>query len=183
MLTLALLIDYALDRRSSRHRSPRELMAALAPAAGAAIFSIYVGLITGHLMQWAWAQSAWGRRLEPLAFITRRLHHITDTSLRAYLADQPVDALTFVAIVFALAMSGLSLARRRWLWAALTICCLLPALLIDLPATGRITSVLFPVFLQLALIVRDRARLALILLFALGQAWLAMRFFLWLPPF
>ena len=56
-----------------------------------------------------------------------------------------------------------------------------PLLRHGLMSVGRFSSVLFPVFAWLATSVRGRARIRLIVAFAIGQAVLAALFFTWHP--
>ena len=122
-------------------------------------------------------------RLDPWAFLTRRWAAIDELGLGGYLASQPADALTFVVIVIALAAAAVAVRRREWLYATLIAGYLAPALVIDLPATGRLSAVLFPTFLWLARSTRPGPRTALAGVFAATQTYLAVQFFLWKPPY
>jgi len=181
-LSIALLLDLALRPRDGRSRQV-QLAAALCPLLGAAAFSAFVYGMTGHPLQWVAAQQEWHRALDPWAFVTRRWGAIGDLGLAGYVTSQPVDAITLVVTVIALAAAGVAVRRREWLYAALIAGYLAPALAIDLPATGRLSAVLFPVFLWLARSTPPRPRAALAGLFALTQAYLAVQFFLWKPPY
>jgi hypothetical protein len=182
-LSAALLADVLLSRRENRQPAARWI-AALSPLAGAALFSMYVYSLTGDPFEWAAAQQGWGRHMDPVAFAARPLHGMSELGLAAYVASRPVEALTLVCTCLLLAGALVNMWRRQWLYAALIVCYLAPAIAIDLPATGRLTSVLFPFFITLAVFVRRPAAfLALAAVFATGQAYLAARFFLWQSPF
>jgi len=60
---------------------------------------------------------------------------------------------------------------------------LAPAVGVDLPATGRMTALLFPAFIVLGTKLRGGWFVALTALFLAAQTWMAWRFFLWNPPY
>lgn len=134
-------------------------------------------------MDWVWAQGAWGATLKPLAFWARQHDAIARLGLAGYLHNDTVEALTLACVLWMLGMAALLLWRRQWLYGAIIVCYLGPALTVDLLSVGRMTAVLFPASVAAASIFRGRAFLVLAVVFAAGQAFFAWRFFLWLPPF
>jgi hypothetical protein len=60
---------------------------------------------------------------------------------------------------------------------------LLPAMLSGFVSLGRMTSVVFPVFLWLGAVVPERQRAVWLAVLALGQALAAAMFFTWRPLF
>ena len=156
------------------------VLAALAPLAGVAIFSAYLSVRFGDALAWMHGQAAWGVPLlgrGPAPDPVR-----TAEDLRVKVSEVLVYAGDIAAFVWA-ATSILPVARRLGvaygLWIAINIFPPVAAhLFISL---GRFTSVLFPLFLWLALVV-PRRRVAWVAgAFAAGQAILAVGFFLWRP--
>jgi mannosyltransferase PIG-V len=180
-ISVALLAD-CLAARASPRRAWRWL-AACAPLAGAAIYSGYAYALTGSALEWATAQEGWGRHVSIAGFFTRHWKAIADAGPLAYILRDPVDAATLAAACVAL-LAAISLARQKhWLYAVLVLAYVAPALALDLPAAGRMTAVLFPVFIWLAERWSGWRFAALTLVFAAGQAFLAARFFLWKTPY
>lgn len=179
-LSAGLLVGLIAERRSRERVLPRAVVA-MCPAAGAMLVSAYVWHLTGNPLEWVRAQEGWGGA--SVAFLTRRLLAMQTDGFLGYVLGNPVDAITGVAVVWVLGMSAVLAARRQWLYAAFSVCYLAPAIVIDLPASGRMTSVLFPAFIATATVVRGRPFVVLAVLFAVGQAFLAGRFFLWQPPY
>lgn len=175
----ALLLDAAF-----RWRSMRRFLAASGPVLGMCLFSLYIYWLTGDPFSWARAQQGWGRALDPLATVTRRATAISDLGMLGYVQTDPVDALTALSIIVAVATAGFLLFNRRWLYGVLILAYIAPAVLIDLPAAGRMTAPAFPIFLVLASWLKWRpAFWVTAALFGLGQAFLAARFFTWRTPF
>jgi hypothetical protein len=180
-VSLALAVDTLTDR--TRRPCLQSWLTALTPALGALLYSGYVLAATGGALEWVRAQEGWGGRIEPLAFLTRRWDAVTATGFLNYIVADAVDAMTFCAVLLAVGCALVWSARRNWLYAALIVVYLMPAILIDLPASGRMTSVLFPVFLLLAQCTRGTRFVLLVATFAAGQLYLASQFFSWRPPF
>ncbi|MBA3640843.1 MAG: hypothetical protein M3541_05320 [Acidobacteriota bacterium] len=182
-MTAALLADRLLGRSHPWTERRGWVFVAAAPVAGAAIYSAYVHRLTGNALEWALAQRAWGGVFRPWWFVVRRWERVQEDGLAAYLAQDPLDWLTLVAVIFMIAIATWMAARRQPLYAVLMVAYITPALVIDLPATGRMTALLFPAFLALGSWLRGGPFVALVALFALGQAWFAWRFFVWSTPY
>jgi hypothetical protein len=181
-LSAAFLLDLVV-RRSSTSKA-WQIVAALAPLAGAGLFTLYIWRLTGHPLAWIQAQEAWSGQLRPFAFITTRVDLIATTGFWGYLTGQVVDLVTVLAVVLSLAAAVLLALRKEWLLASIVIVYLAPAILLNMTALGRMTSVLFPVFIVLASLVSGPRRLlATVALFIACQWYFAARFFLWLPPY
>ena len=181
-LSVALLAVWMVERRSGNRRAARFLVA-LSPLAGLGAFLVYVFHRTGNALDWVWAQGAWGATLKPLAFWARQYHAIGRLGPVGYLQNEPVEALTLACVFWVLAMAVVLLRRRQWLYAAIIVCYLGPALAVDLLSIGRMTSVLFPASIAGASTFKGRTFLVVATVFAAGQAYFAWRFFLWFPPF
>jgi hypothetical protein len=181
-LSVPLLLDAAFGA-GRRDQTRIRLLVAMGPVLGASVFSLYVYGLTGNPVDWIHAQQGWGRALTPLAFVTRRGASIGELGFLGYIAGDPVDAITGVCVLLTLGTSLALIWRRDWLNGMLGLCYLAPALLIDLPAAGRMTAVVFPTFVALARLLRGAPYVGVVVAFALVQAYLAARFFLWRPPF
>lgn len=181
-VSVALMADLFLNK-ASRPQAPAKVLAGLAPVAGTACFSLYIYSLTGSFFAWAAAQRAWGRSVEPVAFIERRWHTINREGFWQYVTRDPSDILTAAAVLIALAAAMVLLKRREWLYGVLIVAYLAPAVLIDLPAAGRMTAVLFPVWFAVAASVRAPALLLVAACAMLLQLTLAARHFVWQPPF
>ncbi len=179
-LAVALMADAVLVRRD---RHPGWYLAALGPVLGAAMYSAYVYALTGHPLDWAIAQQAWDPSASPLRFVVRRWDALLRNGVGGYLLADPVDALTFAATLLALAAAFSHLWRRAYLQGTWILAYLLPALALDLPATGRLTAVLVPMFFWLAPRARGAAFIALAGAFTIGEVFLASLFFRSFPPY
>jgi hypothetical protein len=182
-VAVALAADRLFDRRRPA-RPPRAawLMVASAPV-GAALYSLYMFHLTGNALQWAAAQHAWGAKLQPLQFFVRRWNTLMALGWRGYVRSDPADLISFVAAVGMFAACVWLLARREWLYGMLILAYLAPAVAIDLPATGRMTALLFPAFIVLAEKLDGYRFVLLTMLFGAGEWWLATRFFTWRTPY
>jgi hypothetical protein len=187
-LPLALLV---VERR--RRRSPtvgwfdREMMVALLAAAmpvvGLAIFSMFLFNLTGNPVEWARVHAAWGRTFRGLdRLVLDRYEFISEYGLYEYTVSLPVDLLNGAAAVFALVMAWPAWKRLGPSSASFILVNLLPPLAMGgLLSIGRVTSVLFPVFVCLAQVVRPSRRPAWLMGFAMLQALFAALFFTWRP--
>ena len=165
---------------SNERRRVAAVIAALAPLAGVAIFSAYLSVRFGDALAWMHGQAAWGMPLlgrGPAPDPVR-----TAEDLRLKVSEVMVYAGDIAAFFWA-AASIVPVVRRLGvaygLWIAINIFPPVAAhLFISL---GRFTSVLFPLFFWLALVVPRRRVAWLAGAFAAGQALLAVGFFLWRP--
>lgn len=179
-LSLALLADCAC---TAGRRTTARLLVACAPLLGAAAFSIYIWNLTGHPLEWMRAQEGWGREVNFASFVLRRWDAINNLGLVEYVRRDPSDLAAAIAAMAMVGAGGWFAKRRRWLYAVLLPAYLLPALAVDLPAVGRMTSVLFPGFLVLTHMVSRRWWLPAAAAFALIQSGLAVLHYTWRPPY
>ena len=156
------------------------ILVALAPLAGVAIFSAYLYLRFGDALAWMHGQAAWGMPLLGRGPAPDPVRTAEDLRLKA---SEVIVYAGDIAAFFLAAASIVPVTRRigvaYGLWIAVNIFPPVAAhLFISL---GRFTSVLFPLFFWLALIV-PRPRVARVAgAFAAAQAVLAVCFFLWRP--
>jgi Mannosyltransferase (PIG-V) len=180
-LTPALILLAAAKRRTSSRRWL--WVSAAAPAAGTLVFSIYVWAISGDLFAWASTQLAWNRDVDVLGFFSRRFGTISEAGVPGYLRDHSVDAIVVLAVLFTLVTAVIAFRKLGPAYAILSLAYLIPALVVDIPSVGRMTSVLFPSFLALAAITTARQTLAVAAIWFPIQLWFAARFFTWQTPY
>jgi hypothetical protein len=181
-LSAALAVD--LLARTREHPAwVRRLVTAAMPGAAAVLFSAYIYTLTGHPLTWMTAQSAWGRQVAPLGFVTARYGHVQRIGLGTYLVSDPGDAATVLCVLLMLGLSLVMLWRRQWLEATFTLAYLVPGTVIDIPSLGRMTAVLFPGYVTLATLLSRRQAWTVAAAFAALQLLFAFRFFGWMPPF
>ena len=159
------------------------LLVAATPAVGLLLYSAYVYRLTGNPLQWLISQSGWGRQFMPP---TRFLSEWIRTPL-FFVSPVGAEAMSdFIAATFAIVMLVMvvPIYRRFGLACASFIpALLLPALLSGFISLGRMTSVVFPVFLWLGAVVPERQRAVWLSVLAIGEAAAAAMFFTWRPLF
>lgn len=177
----ALRIDMRCDRRAWLRR----LLMIVAPVVGVLLYTWYLHLQFGDGFAWLRGQAAWGRSYRGLeVLILDRVRYVLDYGLVWYVLDLPFDAMNFGAILFALALV-VPIARRLGLaYGVLVAIIVLPPVLVGgTMSIGRMTSVLFPLFMWLAAVLTPEQRTAVIAAFAAGQGLAATLFFTWRPLF
>lgn len=161
----------------------RRLAAAAAPGAGMLAFSAFIYRLTGHPFAWTWQNAAWGRVYRSLdSVVTDRIDFIANNGWYAYISTQSVDLLYSVSVLLALG-AVVPIYRRFGLpYAMLILVTVLPPMAAGgLLSMGRVTSILFPVFLWMGAAVPPRHRTAWIAVFACLQGFVAVMFFTWRP--
>jgi hypothetical protein len=155
--------------------------AVAAPIVGMLLFSLYLYLQFGDGLIWLRGQAAWGRLYRGLhLFAADRLTYVRDAGLVQYLLDQPFDALNTCAALLALGLV-VPISRRLGIaYGALVAVMVLPPLLMGgATSMGRMTSVLFPMFIWLAATLPERHRTSAMVIFATLQGFAATLFFTW----
>jgi hypothetical protein len=161
------------------------VLAAAAPGFGMLTFSAFIYQLTGNPFQWTMQNAAWGRVYRGLdTIVWDRFDLIASEGVYSYVSTQTVDLLYSVAVVLCLA-AVVPVYRRFGLpYAVLIIVNLLPPMAAGgMLSMGRVTSVLFPVFLWLGAVIPARQRTAWIACFAVLQGFVAVMFFTWRPLF
>jgi hypothetical protein len=159
------------------------LAVAALPGLGMLIYSTYIFFLTGHPLQWAAQNAAWGRVYRGLDLVFgEQAQSIGEYGLYNYAATRTVDALQLAAVIF-VAVTFWPVLRRIGLpYAVMLAVNVLPPLFMGgLLSIGRVTSVLFPAFVWLALAVPAAHRTAWLAGFAMLQAICAAMFFTWRP--
>jgi len=159
-------------------------LVALAPILGMAVYSVYIYRVTGRPFMWAEVQGAWGRYpANPLVRLAELWRPLWEVGLSGFWEQKWPDLIHFVVMVFALA-AVFPVARLLGLAYGLLVLLGVVAPLIagGVPSMGRYTSVLFPIFVWLAVACGPRWKLVAGVFF-LGQLLVAALFFTWRPMF
>ncbi|HXG89967.1 MAG TPA: mannosyltransferase family protein [Vicinamibacterales bacterium] len=164
-------------------RLARRMAVASAPGVGMLIYSTYIWQLTGHPLQWALQNAAWGRVYAGLdVFAARQAQLISENGLYTYAATRTVDSLQLAALLFVLVTVWPVYRRLGLAYAAMIVVnVLLPVMMGGLLSIGRVTSVLFPTFLWLGAVIPPSHRAAWLGVFAMLQAICAALFFTWRP--
>ena len=162
-----------------------KLLAAAAPGFGMLAFSAFIYQLTGNAFQWTMQNAAWGRvyrRLDSL--VADRVALIANDGFYTYASTQTIDLFYVLAVLLCLGAVWPVYRRFGLPYAVLIILNLLPPMSAGgMLSMGRVTSVLFPVFLWLGAAIPARHRTAWIACFALLQGFVAVMFFTWRPLF
>jgi hypothetical protein len=163
----------------------RRLLAASAPGLGMLTFSAFIYRLTGHPFQWTMQNAAWGRVYKGLdEIVTDRVAFIANNGFYAYLSTQTIDLFYTLAVILCLAAVWPVYRRLGWPYAVFIVLNVLPPMSAGgMLSMGRVTSVLFPVFLWMGAAVPPRHRVAWITAFAVLQGFVAVMFFTWRPLF
>lgn len=172
------------DAAAARALAAR-LAAAALPGAGMLLYGAFLYQLTGNWFAWMKAQRAWGRNYDGLtAIVTDRYDFIVANGFHAYTASMPLDLFNGLGVVLALAMIWPIARRIGNAYALYVLLIVVPPMAAGgLLSMGRITSVAFPIFVALALLVPPRLVGPVACAFALLQGLAAMLFFTWRPLF
>jgi hypothetical protein len=159
------------------------LATAASPGIGMLIYSTYILFLTGHPFQWTVQNAAWGRVYRSLdTVVTDRVSYISQHGLYSYASGQALDLFYLVSVVFILGAVWPVYRRFGLPYAVMLLVNLLPPIAAGgFLSIGRVTSVLFPAFLWLAVAIPPRHRGAWVAGFALLQGFAAVMFFTWRP--
>jgi hypothetical protein len=164
-----------------RPRPFATLLTAAMPGIGMLLYSLFIYNLTGDAFAWAKGHIAWGRQYGGLSnLFVNSYVYVSYFGLYAYTSSIPLDVMNAAPALFVFAMTWLVFRRFGLPYAVFLLVNLVPPILIGgFLSVGRFTSVLFPAFLALALLVPLRVRSAWIVAFAMGQALNATLFFTW----
>ncbi len=178
LLAVPLLIWAVAQRR----RDWRLYLAAMTPIIGTVLYSAWAFSFTGHPLVWAELQrTAWLRTYEGLdRTLWQPIATMAEVGLSRYVDMWPWTIINLAPTLLALA--AIWPVWRRLGPAAgsfVAINTVFPLLNGGLVGMGRYTSVLFPMFIWLALVARGNAVPLLSACFATGQGLAAALFFTW----
>lgn len=170
---------------SSRSRNPGAWLAAASPGFGMLTFSAFIWRLTGNPFKWTLMNVAWGRTYKSLnSLVSDRVDFIASNGLYGYASTQTIDMFYLLAVLLCLAAVWPVYRRFGIAFAALILITILPPMSAGgLLSMGRVTSILFPVFLWLGGAIPAQHRNAWLGLFALLQGFVAVMFFTWRPLF
>lgn len=155
------------------------------PGLGMLIYATYIFFLTGNPFQWAAQNAAWGRVYRGLdELVLEQAGHIGEAGLLSFAGTRSYDALQLSAVVF-VALTAWGVYRRiGFPYLVMLAVNLVPPLVMGgLMSIGRVSSMLFPCFLWLALAVPAAHRMAWLAGLAMVQALCAALFFTWRPLF
>lgn len=163
----------------------RRLAAASTPGLGMLAFSAFIYQLTGDAFKWTQQNLAWGRVYRSLdTVVSDRFDYIYAHGLYNYATTLTVDLMYAVAVLLALGAVWPVYRRFGAAYAVLILVTVLPPLSAGgMLSMGRVTSILFPVFLWLGAAIPAHHRTAWMVMFASLQALVAVMFFTWRPVF
>jgi Mannosyltransferase (PIG-V) len=161
------------------------MLVAATPGFGMLAFSAFIYRLTGNPFAWTAQNVAWGRVYRSLdSVVTDRVDFIAANGWYNYASTQTIDMFYLLAVLLSLAAVWPVYRRFGIAFAALILITILPPMSAGgLLSMGRVTSILFPVFLWMGGAIPARHRHAWIGLFALLQGFVAVMFFTWRPLF
>ena len=180
-------LQQVLARRASAETRDRLVRHALVaagiaamPLVGTLIYSAFVYSLTGDPVAWREAHTAWGRSYTGFPTLMTPLESITQRGVVEYTSAQPIEALNAVGAILACALIWPITRRLGPEYGLFMILNVGPPLLFGgFLSMGRVTSLMFPMFMYLALVLADRQRQALVCGFACVQGLAAVLFFTW----
>jgi hypothetical protein len=162
-----------------RHALIAATIAAM-PVLGTLLFSGYIYTLTGDPIAWREAHTAWGRSYTGLPMLLTPLESITERGVVAYTSAQPIEALNALGAILACALVWPITRRFGPEYGLFMILNVGPPLFFGgFLSMGRVTSLLFPMFMYLAVVLADRQRQTLACGFACVQSLAAVLFFTW----
>lgn len=172
-------------REAGRASLIKRLLAAASPGIGMLAYSAFIYRLTGNPFTWTTQNAAWGRVYRSLdSIVSDRVDYITSNGLYSYASTQTTDMFYLMAVLLAVVAVWPVYRRFGVAFAVFILITILPPMSAGgLLSMGRVTSVLFPVFLWLGAAVPPAHRYAWIGLFALLQGLVSVMFFTWRPLF
>jgi hypothetical protein len=174
----AMLVSLLCRWRQSETVTPSQWLSAAMPLVGVTAYSTFVYTLAGDPLAWLKAQAAWGNTYTVTGFWLAKWEHAASAGWQFVLAPFGLWSLLAVCLV---AVTVAPVARLLGLgYATYLVVYLLPPLLINLPAIGRMTCVLFPTFIWLGTWAHTRPRFVVALVvFLAAQLLCAVQFFTW----
>ncbi len=163
----------------------QRLLVAAMPGLGMLTFSAFIWRLTGNPFAWTAQNVAWGRTYRSLdSIVSDRIDFIAANGWYNYASTQTIDLFYLLSVLLSLAAVWPVYRRFGVAFAALILITILPPMSAGgLLSMGRVTSILFPVFLWMGGAIPATHRHAWIALFALLQGFVAVMFFTWRPLF
>ena len=158
------------------------LAATASPILGVALYSAYIGSLTGNPLQWSAQHAAWGRTFTGATPFVRSAELAAAHGIEFYARSSPYELMNGVAAAFAL-VATIPVALRLGLpYAIFILSNIVPPLLVGgFISIGRVTSTMFPIFVWLAQRESPRTTVLVAVAFAMLQALGAALFYTWRP--
>lgn len=158
------------------------LAAIASPVLGVAIYSIYIGALTGNPLQWSAQHAAWGRTFTGATPFVKSATFAAQYGLEEYARTAPYELMNGVAALLALAATIPVGLRLGFPYAIFILSNLVPPLLVGgFISIGRVTATMFPIFVWLAARESSRTTTIVAIVFAMLQALGAALFYTWRP--
>jgi hypothetical protein len=166
-------------------RTVKAFAAAAAPAAGLALYTLFIWRLTGDPLAFLSLHAAWGRTYQGVGTLVAKQYSIlANAGLSGYVGTPGYDVLNAIGALFAVAAIWPVTRRLGLAYGLFMALNILPALADGgLLSAGRFSSVLFPAFIWLAVVVPPHHRAGWIATFAALQAFGAALFYTWRPLF
>ena len=150
------------------------------PVIGTLLYSGFIYTLTGDPIAWREAHTAWGRSYTGFPTLVVPLESITERGVVEYTSAQPIETLNAMGAILACALIWPITRRLGPEYGLFMVLNVGPPLLFGgFLSMGRVTSLLFPMFMYLALVLADRQRQTLVCGFAVVQGLAAVLFFTW----
>ena len=162
----------------------KAFLAASMPGVGMLLFSSYLYTLTGRPLAWLDVhQLAWNRRFGSLGeLIVGRAELLMTQGVYAYIVSHPIELLYVFAVVLALMLVWPVTTRLGLPYGVFLLVTVVPPLMAGgFVSVGRFTSILFPMFLYLALILPKQWRVPVAVVSSQLQALSAVLFYTWRP--
>ena len=158
------------------------LAATASPILGVALYSAYIGFLTGNPLQWSAQHAAWGRTFTGATPFVRSAELAAAHGIEFYARSSPYELMNGVAAAFAL-VATIPVALRLGIpYAIFILSNIVPPLLVGgFISIGRVTSTMFPIFMWLAQRESPRTTVLVAVAFAMLQALGAVLFYTWRP--
>jgi hypothetical protein len=187
---IAVPIALLVVQRARRHRlEPPALAPIIAPVLGILAYCAFLYAEVDDPLAWSKGQLAWGRVYMGVwpatkALFVDRFEAISYYGAIGYVAYTPYDALHTAAALFVLVSIWPTIRRFGFAYGLFIVVNIVPPLIIGgMMSIGRMTSVLFPVFLWLGSTLSARSLPAWIAVSCILQGLVAVLFFTWRPMF
>jgi len=170
---------------STRLDRNKAFAAAAAPAAGLALYALFIWRLTGDPLAFLSGHLAWGRSYQGVgALVAQQYSILANAGLSGYVGTPGYDALNAIGALFAVVAIWPVTRRLGVAYGLFVALNILPALADGgLLSAGRLSSILVPAFIWLAAVVPPHHRAGWIAGFAALQAFAAALFYTWRPLF
>ncbi len=156
------------------------LAVASMPVVGTLLYCGFIYTLTGDPLAWREAHTAWGRSYTGFPTLITPLESITQRGVVEYTSAQPIETLNALGAVLACALIWPVTRQFGPEYGVFMVLNVGPPLLFGgFLSMGRVTSLLFPMFMYMAAVLADRHRQTLVCGFAAVQGLAAVLFFTW----